>query len=384
MGAPQHAIIIGAGIGGMAAGIALRQIGWRVSLFERAEALEAVGAGLSLWANAIRALDRLGLAAEVRALLALAPTGGIYRADGTPLVVTDSTSLNRRVGEVSGVVHRADLQELLYRALEPESLHLGRVCERITQDDGAVTAHFTDGSSASGDLLIGADGLRSVVRAQLVGDGPPVYAGYTAYRGVAMLNLGDVRHGEYWGQGARFGIAPMSAGRIYWFATRQAPAGERLSSEEEKALLLKTFHGWGVPAATIISATPTTAVLRNDVFFRPPLRRWSVGRATLLGDAAHPMTPDMGQGACQALEDAVTLADALSEHQSIAAALSAYERCRIPRTAQVVLQSRRIGSLGQWQHPIACAVRNTLLRLIVAPIQERALANLIGAQVGLC
>ncbi|HMQ33331.1 MAG TPA: FAD-dependent monooxygenase [Chloroflexaceae bacterium] len=377
----RRALVIGGGIGGLATAVALRQIGWEATVFERAGELREVGAGLGIWANAMRALERLGLAAQIRATRPPAPSGGVYDWRGRPIMVESHEALEGRVGEISVVLHRAELLELLLGALGAEHVRLGSHCALVSQDETGVTASFADGSRADGDLLVGADGIRSAVRARLVGDGEPVYAGYVAYRGVVRFDPARIAAGEYWGPGLRFGAAPMSGGRVYWWATRNAPAGERMAPREAHVLLRERFAGWAEPIPALIAATPPEAVLLNEIADRRPLRRWSRGRITLLGDAAHPTTPNLGQGACQALEDAVALADALAGQDDIPAALLAYERRRIPRTTQIVLQSRRIGQLGQWSHPLACAARDALLRALVAPRQAAAIDPVVGYRI---
>jgi 2-polyprenyl-6-methoxyphenol hydroxylase-like FAD-dependent oxidoreductase len=374
----RHAIVCGGGIGGLASAIALRRIGWVVSIYEQAPELREVGAGLAIWANAVRALERLGIAAPIRALEPPTPSGGIYTWRGQPLIRDSSAALAQRVGEISVVLHRADLLAILHQNVPQECVRLGQRCARITQNADSVTAHFADGSEARGDLLIGCDGIRSVVRAQLVGDGDPVYAGYTADRAVTPFDPAQVMAGEYWGQGARFGVAPLSGGRVYWFATRNAPAGTRETPEAAQARLLTTFRDWCSPIPEIIAATDPAVILHNDIADRPPLASWSAGRVTLLGDAAHPMTPNLGQGACQALEDAVVLADCLDGTAELGAALSAYEQRRIPRTTRIVEQSRRIGQVGQWQNPLACALRDALTRHVLARAQSGQLDQVIG------
>jgi 2-polyprenyl-6-methoxyphenol hydroxylase-like FAD-dependent oxidoreductase len=294
------------------------------------------------------------------------------------LITDESAALARRVGEVSVVVHRADLLAILHQHLPPGCVTLGQRCVRIEQDADGVTAHFDDGSAARGDLLIGCDGIRSVVRAQLVGAGAPVYAGYSACRAVLPFDSARVTAGEYWGAGARFGIAPLSGGRVYWFATRNTQADQHQTPEALRTLLRATFRDWCSPIPEIIATTDPASIIQNDVADRPPLARWSVGRATLLGDAAHPMTPNLGQGACQALEDAVVLARCLDDATDLAAALRTYEQRRIPRTSQLVRQSRRIGQVGQWQHPVACALRDALMRHILARSQDRQLDQVVG------
>jgi 2-polyprenyl-6-methoxyphenol hydroxylase-like FAD-dependent oxidoreductase len=276
------------------------------------------------------------------------------------------------------VVHRADLLAILQRNIPPDAVRLGKRCVRIAQNGEGVTAEFADGDTAHGDLLIGCDGIRSVVRAQLVGDGAPVYAGYTAYRAVTPFDPARVVAGEFWGCGARFGIAPLSGGRVYWFATFNAPAGTHDAPETAHARLRTLFGDWFSPIPEIIAATDPATLLHNDIADRPPLARWSFERVTLLGDAAHPMTPNLGQGACQALEDAVVLAACLDGATNLPTALRAYEQRRIARTTGLVRQSRRIGQVGQWQHPLACALRDALARHLLARVQDRQLDQVIG------
>jgi 2-polyprenyl-6-methoxyphenol hydroxylase-like FAD-dependent oxidoreductase len=378
---PPRALIIGGGIGGMAAGIALRRIGWEVQVFERAPQPAEVGAGLSLWANAIHALDRLGLTGALQELRSPTPEAGIYAWHGEPIMTESLEALAQRLGTISIVAHRAELLELLYQAIGPEHVHFDQVCTGFGQDGTGVSATFADGRRVDGDLLIGADGIRSLVRAGLFRDGDPVYSGYGAFRGIVTFNPRRIRAGEYWGHGARLGLLPMSKGRVYWFATYNGPPGQRLAQAEAYAMLCARFRGWAAPIPELIAATDPARILQNDIADRPPLPHWSSGRVTLLGDAAHPTTPNLGQGACQALEDAVVLADALQQHPDIPTALRHYERLRIPRTRMVVQQSRMIGMIGQWSNPLACRLRNRVFRTFIAPSRAAAIDPIIGYRV---
>lgn len=165
---------------------------------------------------------------------------------------------------------------------------------------------------------------------------------------------------------------------MYWFATRNAQAGTHEAPEAAHARLLTIFRGWCSPLPEIIEATDPAVILQNDIADRPPLARWSIGHITLLGDAAHPMTPNLGQGACQALEDAVVLASCLDGASDLAAGLRTYEQRRRQRTSRIMRQSRRIGQVGQWQHPLACVLRDALTRHVLARLQDRQLDQLIG------
>ena len=375
----RKALIIGGGIGGLATAIALTQIGFTVEVFERVTLLREVGAGLSLWANAIKALDYLGLASAVRALALPEAAGGIRTPSGALLMQTANAQLAAQFGELSVMVHRAELHDQLRQAFGQE-IHLGMECVAITEEGTGVRVRFRNGEEAFGDLVIGADGLHSAVRAALHGPQPPRYAGYTAWRGVVGFEINRLQIGETWGAGARFGQIPMQGNRVYWFATQNAPAGQH-SPDGEKAELLRLFGNWHNPIRALIEATPDAAILRNDLYDRPPLKRWGRGRITLLGDAAHPMTPNLGQGACQALEDAVVLAKQVQSTADLPTALRAYEAARIPRTTMIVNQSRQVGQVGQWANPVAVAGRNWLVKYLLARVQYRQFAPLIGYEL---
>jgi 2-polyprenyl-6-methoxyphenol hydroxylase-like FAD-dependent oxidoreductase len=214
------------------------------------------------------------------------------------------------------------------------------------------------------------------VRAQLHGSIKPTYAGYTAWRAVVRFDLTQLVPGESWGSGARFGHLPMTQDRVYWYATSNEREGERKPGNE-KAGLARIFRGWHAPIEALIDATDESAIFRNDIYDRRGLSKWGEGRVTLLGDAAHPMTPNLGQGACQAFEDAVVLARCLSGSPDAASALADYEAQRIPRANWLVDQSRQIGTIGQWQHPIGITLRNALIKLLSPRLQQRQLERII-------
>lgn len=183
---------------------------------------------------------------------------------------------------------------------------------------------------------------------------------------------------ESWGRGSRFGIVPLDHRRIYWFATANAPAGRTQDAAERKRFLQQRFAGWHPPIERLLEATPAAEILHNDIYDLRPMRRWNEGRVTLLGDAAHPTTPNLGQGAGMAIESAVALARCLSEESDLAAALGGYEAERRPRTAWITEQSWRIGRVGQWENPLACGLRDFLLRVTPPGISEKTLERAAG------
>lgn len=376
----HKAIVIGGGIGGLAAGIALRRGGTDVKVFECADELCEVGAGISLWANALKALDKLGLGKIVSSFSTPSVVAGLRSWQGTLLTGGSITELQDNFGELCLIMHRADLLTALLTALGPEHVHLGAQCVGFRQDAAGVTAQFAEGSSARADVLIGADGLNSTVRTQLHGQRKPTYAGYTAWRAVVRFDRQQLLPGESWGRGARFGHIPMSNGHVYWYATKNAPEGER-NPGGEKAELLRIFHGGHIPIHALIEATDESAILRNDIYDRPVLRRWGEGRVSLLGDAAHPMTPNLGQGACQALEDAVVLGNCLREGPAVVSALRCYEAQRIPRTSALVHRSRQIGLIGQWQNPLAVRLRDIFMKYVSVRLQASQLERIVRYEV---
>jgi 2-polyprenyl-6-methoxyphenol hydroxylase-like FAD-dependent oxidoreductase len=281
-------------------------------------------------------------------------------------------------------IHRAALQRVLLDAAGADVVHLGAECKSLTQDETGVTAWFADGRAARGDFLVGADGLHSTVRASIYRPEPPRYAGYTAWRGIANITHPQIEPDtafEAWGRGVRFGMVPVAAGRVYWFATRNAPQGQIDLAEGRKARLMALFKDWHSPIPEILQATDEAAILHNDILDREPLKRWTEGRVTLLGDAAHPMTPNLGQGACQAIEDAVMLAQRLKEREDVEEALLSYEMRRIQRANFVVRQSWQIGRVAQWSNPVAVAVRDRLFKLVGDMVQRPQLNLLLGYDI---
>ena len=364
--AERAVLIIGGGIGGLAAAFALQQAGIPAAVYERAPLLQEVGAGIGIGANGMYALEKLGAAAAVSAVGSPVERVELCAQDGTVLSALSTGPTERKLGIATTLVHRADLHAALAARLDSDSVRLGSECVGFSQDDTGVTARFANGEEARGALLLGADGLFSTVRRQLWGDVPPRYAGYTSCRGIVDSDTIALQVGtgfEAWGRGLRFGLFHIGKGRAYWYATWNAPAGESQSGQPLKRRLQDFLADWAAPVLQALDATPAETLVRTDICDRPQLSRWGLDRVSLLGDAAHPTTPNLGQGACMAIEDAVVLAQCLSHQRDPVAALRTYESRRRARTANIVSASRRMGWIGQWQNPLACALRNTALRL---------------------
>lgn len=381
----MRAIVVGAGIGGLSAAIALRKARIETVVFERARELKEIGAGVSLTANATGALNELGLADALRGLGGPVGRAEIRTWRGEVLSTIPVSQLDEKLGTQSVAVHRADLQAVLLRELGEGVVRPGVECLGFEQNGAGVRAFFTGGREEHCDVLIGADGLRSAVRARLLGDGEPGYAGYTAWRAVVTPGRYLFPPGvafEFWGTGTRCLCAHIGGGQVYWAVSTNAPEGEKDVKGATKGALLGLLRGWHAPVPALIEATGESAILRTDIYDRdPPRKRWGEGRVTLLGDAAHPMTPDLGQGACQAIEDAVVLARCLERQETGAvAALGLYEARRIRRTAWIVRGSRRTGRIAQLQNPLACRLRNAALRALPSRLQMKQLEAVMGTR----
>jgi 2-polyprenyl-6-methoxyphenol hydroxylase-like FAD-dependent oxidoreductase len=349
-----RAVVIGAGVGGLAAGAALQQRGWDVSVLERSEALEAVGAGLALAPNALKALDVLGVGDQVRAQSALQGEAGIVRTDGRWISRTSAATAEARYGDPTVVLHRAALVDLLAGVLKPGTLQLGTQVGGVDAETGTVRTVHGD---TKADLVVAADGINSPVRRALFPAYPePVYAGVTSWRIVVPAPVGPVLPVETWGRGRVFGVTILGDGRVYCYAT--APAAPGGSAPDEKAELLRLFGTWHAPIPQLIAAADR--VLRTDIrCLDGPLETFHRGRVALLGDAAHAMTPNLGQGGCQAIEDAVVLAVYADRPDGLAR----YSAERLPRTTAVAAASRRIGRLTRLSNPAAVFLRDTAMQL---------------------
>jgi 2-polyprenyl-6-methoxyphenol hydroxylase-like FAD-dependent oxidoreductase len=365
----MRVIIVGGGIAGLSAAGALRQAGHEVVVLERAERIDPVGAGITLFANALSALERLGIRAAVAARGAPATRSAILTREGRELARVPPDLLEGTIA-----LHRADLQaELVASAGD---VRLGVEVTAVEQGEEGVLAKCADGSEELGDLLVGADGLNSVVR-RGIAHVPIRYAGYTAWRGVSSVPVEPGRLTESWGVGERFGLVDIGRGRTYWFATKNAPEGEADDPRGRRAEVVQRFSGWHEPIEAVAEAADESAILRNDIYYLEPLSRWSNGRVVLVGDAAHATTPGVGQGAAQAIEDAVVLADRLGANSDVTAALSEFEAIRRPRAEAVLKMSRRVDKAAQLASPLGWRLRNALVRGMPERAQRRQLEPLV-------
>ena len=308
--------IIGGGIGGVGAAVALHQVGIDSVVYERAPELREVGAGMMLWPNATRVLREMGLLENIMA------RGG----PSTHFLVRATCGkvlMNIALGEFDVPclgIRRSDLLAILLATLPPATIRLGHKLDRLVQSSEKVRISFDTGVVKEHSAVIGADGLRSRVRSELFAPSPPIYRGYTVWRGVAKYDgraIGPGVNSETWGAGKRFGIINIGQGNFTWYATANVPRDHVDAPCGRKRELQEAFLGWHEPIADLIDATDDEEIIKSGAYDRSPLRSCGAGLVTLLGDAAHPCTPNLGQAGCLALEDAAVLAKCVDREKSL-------------------------------------------------------------------
>jgi len=366
----RRAIVIGAGIGGLAAACALSRTGWSVTVYEKATVLAEVGAGLSMAPNAVRAMEWLGLGDRMRAK-AQGQGIGVRTRSGRWLVRLEGAELAARYGNAMYAMHRAELHRMLYETASADcTVHTGHRAISIDPVAPSAILRNTDGPVvASADLLVLADGVHSRLRSLLFPDHPgAAYAGYVCWRGIAPAVFADVLADppvwtDSWGRGTRFGSAQLADGRVFWYGS--AAGDEGAYARDTLDDVARRFRGWHEPIPQLIASSRASALLRNDIYYvRTPVPSFTVGNTVLLGDAAHAVTPDIGQGACLAIEDAVVLAAVTAAHDDLAAGLTEYDRVRRPRTQKLAKISGNSARVQQAGHPITAGLRDLAVYLM--------------------
>lgn len=371
----RTAIVVGGGIGGLSTARALEQTGWTVALYDQAPAFRPVGAGIGIAPNAVKALRWLGLDAALLARGVRQDGLEIRLRSGRRVAGLPGPDIESRFGDPFIALHRAEMHQILLDSLDTVDLHTDHQAVDVATDAEAATVTFdtTAGQvTASADLVVAADGVHSRLRGALFEAYPgPAYAGYTVWRGIvpagdaARIGIQPVLS-ESWGRAARFGVAVINDGQVYWFACESVP--EHATAKNDLAEVADRFGDWHAPIPQLMAATPPDSLLRHDVYYlKAPLHRFTRGRVALLGDAAHAVTPDIGQGACLAIEDAVVLADAL-EHGDVNAALRTYDAARRPRTQQLVRTSGRLAQILQVHNPVAARLRDLVASALPTPL----------------
>jgi len=343
----MNVVIIGAGMGGLTTGIALKKFGHQVRIFEQTEKILPVGAAISLWSNGVKCLNYLGLTEKIAKL------GGqmddLAYVDGlTGDVMTQFSLLPliEEVGQRPYPVARADLQNMLMDEFGRDQIYLGKKMVSLEDKANFVEVHFADGSSTQADLLIGADGTHSLTRAYVLGQQVQRrYAGYVNWNGLVEISE-DLAPAKQWttyvGEGKRASLMPVADGKFYFFLDVPLPAGLANNRDEYKKLLKQYFVDWCQPVQQLIERLDSQKTNRVEIHDIEPFAQFYKGRVVILGDAAHSTTPDIGQGGCQAMEDAIYLARSLQINTlGLEDALRRYQNKRNERANELVLRARK-------------------------------------------
>ncbi len=368
-------IIIGGGIAGLTTAVALRQQGIEAEVYEAAGVLKPVGAGIAIGKNASQVFQKLGLGEMLKSLSIPVQSTVVTNNQAVPLQEPTATNV------VAFCIHRAILHDILHDACPPNSVHLNKQLASFEENENGVIATFQDGTTAKGDILIGADGINSVVRKHIVPQIQKRYSGQTCWRGVAEFDLSPTfKHNltELWGGRARFGLTRIDEKRMYWFAVESKTAengeDEPTQIHEKLTTLFKDFHP---EINEVIKATPQAAIHRGDLHDLDKVDYpWHTNKVCLIGDAAHATTPNMGQGAGQGIEDGYAIALALSKH-AVPLAFQQFQKIRQAKVKSIVDTSWMIGKVAHWENGIATSLRNFLFKLTPSSVMEKQLSSVL-------
>lgn len=362
----MKAIVVGGGIGGLTTALTLQAKGIEVEVYEAANEFREAGAGIWIAPNAMKVYDQLGLADELKAA-GYPYKGGasIGTYDGTILGKMNADVIKERHGHYTTAIHRGKYQQILLR--HTHHAQPGKRFVRYEEKDGQVTAFFEDGTSATGDILVGADGIKSAVRTQMLGEVSYRYTGQTCWRLLTDFPLqfeaSDMM--EIWGNvgGLRVGAGKISEDTVYTFITAHRPQGEKDNQETIKDELLELCKAYPEQVIKLLQATDSANIIRNDLYDYKPIHQWSKGRVVLVGDAAHATTPNMGQGACQAVESAYVLAHMLSEKETYEEAFASYQAMRIKKAHKVTKMSWQLGKMVSINNGVGRWLRNMVMKM---------------------
>lgn len=357
----MKAIIIGAGMGGMSAAIALRQIGIDTEVYERVTENKPVGAAISVWSNGVKCLNYLGLEEQTAKLGGIVNTMSYVEAHtGATMCRFSMQPLIDEVGQRPYPIARAELQLMLMEAYGVDKIHFGMKMVRVEDGADAATATFADGTTATADFIIGADGASSITREYVLG-GPVTrrYAGYVNFNGLVATDeaIGPATEWTtYVGDGKRVSVMPVADGRFYFFFDVPGPEGQAYERGSAREVLRAQFDGWAPGVQTLIDKLDPATTNRVEILDLDPFYTWVKGRVAVLGDAAHNTTPDIGQGGCSAMEDGVSLQWAFKDHpDDVRGALTAYQEARAERAGDLVLRARRRCDVTHAKDPAATA-----------------------------
>lgn len=372
-------MIIGGGVAGLTAAIALQSLHRKFVLFEQSQLLHGIGAGFGLAANAMQAFELLGLRDEIEKIGYYLDNYNIRNEKGDTLFKPDTSRISSQYNQKNFAIHRADLHSHLLSKLSTDTILLGKRAFKLEQSETHVCVHFDDGSSHTAKYLLIADGVKSLLRQQLIPSSAPRYAGYTCWRATIDNSKVKLDTGfETWGRAGRFGVTPLVNNRIYWYACVNGQANDQNFRNTTVTDLYERFANYHAPIPTILQETKNEDLIWSDIIDIKPLDHLAYHNILIIGDAGHATTPNMGQGACQAIEDIAVLADELKKDKTTIEAFLSFEKRRMARTHYITQTSRQIGKVAQWESPWFIAVRNTLAKAMPNSIKQYSLTKLLS------
>ncbi len=365
-------IIIGAGIGGLTTAIALKQRGFEVEIFEAAPAFKKAGSGINLALNAMQVYKKLGLYDQI--LEAGSYTNAMIITDEKlqPLSVIDMKPFEGKFGVKSVAIHRATLHQILLDQLADVPLHLNKKVKDVKQSEAGIEVAFGDGTMQQASVLIAADGIHSAVRKSIFDNTTIRAAKQICWRGITKIELPpnyQTELHEPWGKGKRFGFVAIAENEYYWYAL--ANYKEDYRKEFEQVDLAKFYSDFNPLVSQIIKSTPPQNILTNELLDLKPIQRWYQKNICLLGDSAHATTPNLGQGACQAIESALVLADCLAKHKEAEKAFGEFQSIRMKKAIEVVQTSWRVGKIAHLENGLLIKIRNFVLKNTPAKIANK-------------
>ncbi len=366
--------VIGGGIAGLTFARCLTREEYDIHIFEKKEDFGEVGAAISVFPNALCVMDAIGLLPEILENSGQFQKVYLKTSKGAILSKSEPQSDYPVI-----CIHRADLHRILLKNIDAE-LHTGFGLKALThKENGQVELSFEQKESMIFDAVVGADGIHSVVRQHIIGDGQPLFRGYNIWRGVVKTDF-DIGYGsETYGNGQRVGIVPIKDGVYGWWATCNEAFMQDDAPEDVKEKLFRLFGDWHHPIPELIANTEN--IIKNSLIDRKPHKGWTVGTATLIGDAAHPTTPNLGQGGCMAIEGAYILAKALQKYGLNSQAFARYEELQYPRSKEITNESLKLGRMGQLTNPFLIALRNFVFKVMPSSVAMKMIDKYFSYRV---
>ncbi|KZS39027.1 hypothetical protein AWE51_10695 [Aquimarina aggregata] len=342
----ENIAIIGGGIGGLVTALSLDKLNIPYTLYERAASLEAVGAGIWLSPNALQVLQWINPTLLQEIQNAGNTLNRILVADHKFNPISDSNQdfVQGKFGFTTMAIHRGELQEILYKYVQQENIELGKEFKEYAQDsEKSIRLYFIDGSHVNTNAIIGADGIKSKIRKQLFPNSKLRYSGQTCWRGISNYDLDPLLESvgfTLWGEKLQFGVSKISNGKVYWFAVKMSQPNLTDDEKDRKVMLTNMFSEYPPLVTYLIKNTPNEKIFRDDLSDLELLNKWNLGNICLIGDAAHSMTPDLGQGGAQAIEDAFYLSNFIKKTKKLDTAFDKFYNYRKAKVEKLVKQSR--------------------------------------------